>query len=286
MAVSDTAITNSSTRHVIEAMMLIAQSPHPLGLSEIADAMDLPQSTAHRALMTLEESGFAKREGHSAKLVAGEVVHHLIRSMIGLFPARALLAGQIRQVSREVDVTVSLNWRVGWHSLRLSSYEGSRESYQLRRVGEARPLHSGIGPKTILAALGPNDINAYLDWWRQAQIPGDIDTPDAAELAAIARAVAQDGKVFRDPSDYSALVWAGYPLRGGAGAVSGSLSIGMAPAQSKDAAFLAGLDRRVDGISAGLLAAGEEAASPFDRLPPELIQLDQLKVLRLVSEDV
>ncbi|MBY6163518.1 helix-turn-helix domain-containing protein [Mameliella alba] len=283
MAQSDSTKTNSSTRHVIEAMRLIAQSPHPLGLNEIAESMVLPQSTAHRALMTLEESGFAKRSGRTAKLIAGETIHHLIRSMVGLFPARAILADPMRALCESCDVTVSLNWRIGWHSMRLSAFEGTRESYQIRRIGEARPLHLGIGPRTILAALGPAGIEAYQAWWAQSGPRGDEPAPDMKDLAALARTVSQDGKLRLEPTDYSALNWLSYPLRSGTGAVLGSLSVGVVPDRLQDTALAAGIDEEAAAICATLVAAGDKAATPFDDIPPDEIQMEELKVIRLTA---
>ncbi len=284
MADGDATRTNSSTRHVIEAMKVIAQSAEPLGLSEIAEGMNLPQSTAHRALTTLEESGFAKRVGQGTRLAAGDVVHHLIRSMVGLFPARVLLAPSMRRLSRDLDVTVSLNWRVGWHSMRLSSFEGARESYQIRRVGEARPLHSGVGPRTILVAQETGVVAAYVDWWSDAAPSPDIDPPDRAALDALAQAVRRDGRIRQEPTDYSALVWLSYPLRDDAARVQGSLSVGMGPERGPDDAFANRIDSRVDDIRAALAKAGERAASPFDRVPPGEIRIDQLKVLKLTPD--
>lgn len=276
--------TNSSTRHVLEALIIIAQSPRPLGLIEIAERMRLPQSTAHRALMTLEESGFAKRPGRSARLIAGETVHHLIRSMVNLFPARGLLAEQMHDMSLSLDLTVSLNWRVGWHSLRLCSFEGTRESYQIRRVGEARPLHSGVGPTTILAALGPEVIESYLAWWPSSQNAGGaVSDPDRARLAEAARQIAQDGKLFQPPTSYSSLGWLSVPLHSAAGAPVGSLSVGQDIQRFDNPSVLAEIESRCAEISHALVSAGNEAASPFDSFGHNELDMRAMNAQRLDS---
>lgn len=287
---SQSTVTNSSTRHVIEALMLIAQSREPLGLHDIAEAMDLPQSTAHRALMTLEESGFAQRREQGAQLVAGPIVHHLIRSMVALFPARRLLSDAMRNLSGGLDATVSLNWRIGWHSLRLLSIEGSHESYQLRRVGEARPLHSGIGPLTILVALPERQVADYIaDWGKFGT--DRIAAPDAAKLRQAQETFAVQGHIERPPSPYSTLHWLGVPLFDHDRRAVGSIATGFAPAVLADAKrrpkVMEAWSDHIARMQRTLDQAGATIASPYDAMSPGEIQIERNRFMTppAVGED-
>lgn len=217
--------TNSSTRHVLEALRVIARSEQPLGLTELAEALDLPPSTAHRALMTLEESGFALRVGPSARFSVGINVHHLVRSMVALFPIRQIAQEPMRALSTAMAVTVSLNWRLSWHNMRLLSIEGPHEAFQLRRVGEIRPLHDGIGPATILAALPREEEEEYVAQATRRADLGAISL-DREVLAARRREMEERGYLTLPPAADLGLDWLSAPLRRSDGEAVASLSVG------------------------------------------------------------
>jgi DNA-binding IclR family transcriptional regulator len=274
--------TNSSTRHVLEAMQIIAQSVEPLGLAEVAERLDLPPSTAHRALMTLEESGFAQRIAHVARFTPGDRLHHLIRSMVALFPIRNVACGPFRDLSEELDVTVSLNWRIGWHSLRLYSIEGSHEAYQLRRIGEARPLHDGIGPVAILAALPEQEREAY------GRFRHDQAKP--FKLSGLAQQVADmtaQGYLTLGPADATSLHWISAPLRRPDGSVVASMSVGFGITAGGRRDMEADIETalaRMSDFQQLLDSSTEHTRSPYDALAPHEYRTHSSPSIRRAAE--
>ena len=262
---------NSSTRHVFGAMREIARSDAPLGLNQIAEVLELPPSTAHRALMTLEESGFAGRVRHSARFVPGASLHHLIRSMVAQFPIRAAAAGKLSGLSRELDVTTSLNWRLGWSSIRLASFEGHQESFQLRRVGELRPLHDGIGPSAILLALPEDERNRYLSMCASGQ--AKIASPvNEGRTETYSRQMAAQGYLELQPSDKLGFYWISVPVRRFDGSVCGSISVGYSMHQRTGADLTADVERSREVLSElqdQLKADASSTRTHFDDLAPE-----------------
>ena len=260
--------TNSSTRHVFEAMRTMARSDVPLGLNEIANELDLPASTAHRALMTLEESGYVRRVRQSARFEPGATLHHLIRSMVAQFPVRAATAGPLSKLSSELDVTTSLNWRLGWSSIRLASFEGIQESFQLRRIGELRPLHDGIGPAAILLALSQSEREQF----RQSGFasPGSAITSERIET--FARQLENQGFLELPPSDKLGLYWISMPVRRYDVHVGGSSSVGFSMHQRTGAGLATDIDR-VRTSMANLQSTLDEdptsTTSYFDGLSPD-----------------
>jgi len=275
-------VTNRSTRHLFAAVRAIAQSRKPVGLAELVAQLELPASTVHRALMTLEACGLVKRGSRGARFVAGDMVHHLIRALVAQFPVRKAAAGYLRDLSGSMNVTVSLNHRLGWRSLRLLSFEGTHEAYQLRRVGEARPLHDGIGPAAILAALPDDEVTAYLDRCRQGGDFGGAPV-DPDRVARQRGELSGAGYISQRPGDYSLLHWAAVPLTAFDGAAVASVSIGFD--------VRSGMERKLEtDIAAGVarIAALQEqldrdpvlTRTPFGTLAPDEFHLPHHRVVR------
>lgn len=274
------ATTNSSTRHVFETMRIISRSDTPLGLNEIAESLDLPASTAHRALMTLEECGFATRVRQSARFEPGATLHHLIRSMVAQFPIRAASAGALSEISRQFDVTTSLNWRLGWSSMRLASFETAHESFQLRRIGELRPLHDGIGPSAILLALPETERNRYLAWIRDTVSGAGFN---ADRFETFSRQMADQGYLELPPSDnlgsywILGFYWISMPVHRYDGEVSGSVSAGFSMNQRTGAGLTADIERVRDafaGLQRDLDTDPESTRTCFDDLEPDAFGAD------------
>lgn len=263
--------TNISTRHVFETMRVIARSQKPLGLHEIADSLDLPPSTAHRALMTLEESGFVSRMRQSARFVQGANLHHLIRSMVAQFPIRAAAADTMREISSDFDVATSLNWRLGWSSMRLASFDGIQESFQQRRIGELRPLHDGIGPSAILLALSSEEQSRYLEEYEAGRIHADV--PQSKERIETYRQQMADRKYLElPPADKLGLYWISIPIHRFDRTVGGSLSIGFSMNQRTGSELAVDIDRVREvatRLQRTLDAHPDTTRTQFDGLDPD-----------------
>ena len=62
---------HASAGHVFETLRLVTGAERPLGVAEVARALGLSMSTAHRALMTLQQAGYLRRSGDGPKFEAG-----------------------------------------------------------------------------------------------------------------------------------------------------------------------------------------------------------------------
>ena len=262
------AATNSSTRHVFQALRVMARSDLPLGLIEIASELGLPASTAHRALMTLEESGYVSRVRQSARFEPGAALHHLIRSMVAQFPVRAAAAAPLCALSNRYDVTTSLNWRLGWSSMRLASFEGNQESFQLRRIGELRPLHDGIGPAAILLSLPQSEREQY----NRSEFAARGAVTTSERINTFACQMADQGFLELPPTDKLGLYWISLPVRRFDGKSGGSISVGFSMNQRTGADLAADIGRIRTSIAQLQSSLDESPASTrcwFDHLSPD-----------------
>lgn len=243
-------------------------------MADLPGILDLPPSTAHRALMTLEETGFAQRADNSARFVAGMMVHHLVRSMVLEFPARLPFANQFRPIAKEFDVAITLNWRVGWFCVRLFSAEGRQEAFQIRRLGEQRLLHDGVGPSTILASLPEQERKRYFA--RVETLRRSTDAEFQTEvIESYVRQIQADGRTRIISPIETGLDWVSLPLKGHSGDIVASASIGTGRQVHDEDTSIEAVEAVCDELSGFqklLMERGADLASPFDLCDPDQIE--------------
>jgi DNA-binding IclR family transcriptional regulator len=140
-----------SIERAAAVLRLLGSTDRPLGLKEIAAALDLPRPTAHGIVRTLREVGFVEQDLATARYQLGGGVRDLDSG--GWDPhdlrARAMnwadsLAGSTGQAV-QVGVVSSGSLRLVHHVFRPDG------SSQRIRTGEEQPLHATALGKCLLA---------------------------------------------------------------------------------------------------------------------------------------
>jgi DNA-binding IclR family transcriptional regulator len=133
--------------------VLVELSRHPDGLTtaETATACGLHRSITHRLLVSLERTGFARRDADGRYRVGPTA-----RAVVGATPSlREVARPVLEELAREVDATASLVEVAGRHAVTTLVAEpptdGPRFSY---RLGNRDPLERGAGGLAALAS-GP-----------------------------------------------------------------------------------------------------------------------------------
>jgi IclR family acetate operon transcriptional repressor len=131
----------------------IAESENGVLLTDLAEQLQLPASTAHRLLHTLESQGFVRREQVQELWYIGTT---------GFKIGNAFLAGRdyVRQAKpfmqklvSEVGETSNLSVLLDGHGVIIAQQQCNEMMRMMVPVGSRSPLHaSGVG-KAILAAL-------------------------------------------------------------------------------------------------------------------------------------
>jgi DNA-binding IclR family transcriptional regulator len=171
--------------HVCEALA----ARQPIGVRELARALDAPRSSVQRSLETLEAAGWAVRSGTGMWCLSSRPV---------LVAARAGAAGALRELARPSLVRLQAATE---ESVRLWIREGlgvaivvSLDSAQPVRYvgpppGTVLPLHASAPGKAVLAGLPDDEIDAILAGPLEAWTPQTIvDTDELRrQLAHIRR---------------------------------------------------------------------------------------------------
>lgn len=130
-----------------------------LSLAEIGKRLDLPKSTTHNILSTLERSGFIEKVG-GEQYALGTAVISLSQSVRVNAELRDRAAPRIRELADATGETVYLTSFERDHVLYIYAIETTGRLMARTAVGERSPMHcTGVG-KAILASLPPEQVDA------------------------------------------------------------------------------------------------------------------------------
>jgi len=152
-------------RVLVKAMAvleLLAQSPEPLSLGEIATKLELNKSTCYRILDTLAAGGFAERPS-SGLYRLGIGAFRIGAAMNRHMDVRERTLPAMRRLFRVTGETVFLLVRRDNEAVCVERLDGRYATAHTLLIGGSLPLHTGAGPRLLLAAMSDGDRTAYLD---------------------------------------------------------------------------------------------------------------------------
>jgi DNA-binding IclR family transcriptional regulator len=139
-----------SVERAAALLTLVASASRPLGLADIAAAVDLPKSTVHGLLATLRSIGWVEQDRPPGS-------YRVARALAGI--ARALDAADLRSVATpwmdalagQTGLEVHLVWLEGVNAVVVQHVYRPDNTAQHLRVGEEMPLHATASGKVLLA---------------------------------------------------------------------------------------------------------------------------------------
>lgn len=143
---------NVSSLGVFGVLSALAKSGEAIGVLEIARRLDVPASTAHRALATLESCGFVAREEGSSRYQLGNEARRLTNSFFNMFPLRAVSMLYLRRLALLTGHTAALWVRIGSNMVKIAEIEGSQEVVNQRPIGQSLGLRNCIAGTALLRA--------------------------------------------------------------------------------------------------------------------------------------
>jgi len=159
--VTDDSLVQSVTR-ALDLLFAIAETDHPPSAKTLADGLDLPRSTVHRILNTLEASGVVSRVGSSRgyavtpKLVLAATVNTEGASLASI--AEPYLH-RLVAMSKE---TASVHVRTGDHRTCVAEVQGLRGIRWVRGRGWSAPVWSGAVGRVLMAGMTEAELDELL----------------------------------------------------------------------------------------------------------------------------
>jgi DNA-binding IclR family transcriptional regulator len=174
---------SSSARRALKILAAVGDSGRPMGVSEIARALDIAPGTAFRGLDALIRANLVARHPAAPRYVLGSSALALRQSLLSLFRIRDVCLPYLHQLASASGETSSLHVRIGWYAARIATAPGAGEVTSGASLEGAQPLSAGFCGLAILAHLDRREAARHLAWLsaRGLDRPAGIER----ELAAI-----------------------------------------------------------------------------------------------------
>ncbi|MDR6952094.1 IclR family acetate operon transcriptional repressor [Ancylobacter sp. 3268] len=131
-------------------------------LSELARRAELPTSTVHRLLATLDRRGLVGNDPATGQWMVGLGLFRIGSAYLRIRKLPEISRMLLRELSGAVGETVNLSMIDGPHLICVAQVESHAAVRAFFRIGGALPIHASGGGKAILAAMNPEARRAWL----------------------------------------------------------------------------------------------------------------------------
>lgn len=172
----------------------LAAGPRRLGVSELADRLDLTRPTVHGLLQTLQAHGFVEQDRDSEKYQLGPGLLYLGNSYLDLSELRSRSIVHSERLAQRCDAAVRVGVMHGPEVIVVHHVFSPGRPFQVLEVGAQLPLHATALGKALLAFADPATVDDLLAD-SPPKLTGRTLTPKAlrAELRAVVeRGVARE----------------------------------------------------------------------------------------------
>lgn len=147
----------------LQVLSLFNRDTGALSLTEIKDAARLSKTTAFRIISTLESVGYLERDLETKKYRPGLKVLQLGFTAISSLEFRQVARPYLRQLSQDVDETVSLSVLDGMDVVYVDRVRKQQIVGVVLGIGSRIPAHCGSMGKVMLAHLPEEELAQRLN---------------------------------------------------------------------------------------------------------------------------
>ena len=193
---AETAQVQSLTRG-LSVLQCLARAEGGLTLTDIAQRVQLPPSTTHRLLSTLEKMGYVYQAGDLAHWYVGMEAFAVGSSFLSNRDFVAQSHAYMRRLMEQAGETTNLAILDGTEAVFIDQVQCRETMRTIVKLGSRVPLHaSGVG-KAIFASLPNDQIDAMLKVRGLPRITENTITSPETMWASI-RVIRQRGWSFDD----------------------------------------------------------------------------------------
>lgn len=263
---------NISSEAAFKMLHVLAGADAPLGVADLHRLTGEPTSSVHRAIATLEETGYAARYQGAPRFMPGRMCNHLVRALVARYAIRRTAQPYLVRLVDLSGGSGTVNVRLGWYSLRVLSLDGLLEYVENRQIGQPRYLHEDLSPLTMLCFMRERDRKRYIEF--VARQTGR--SAASFGIPALVRAAMRDGYAMRADQARQDRAWIGFPLMNSEGQPASSIALS-APIDPATGAIEDNLLREirstVSALQQEIAADSAKAAAPFTALDPDTVML-------------
>ncbi|WP_418282891.1 IclR family transcriptional regulator [Halorubrum sp. DTA98] len=190
-------------------------------IDDVASAIGIGTSTAHRHLTTLHQRGYVVVDGNEYELSLQFLTHGGRRRED--LPANELINRKVRQLSEETAERAQFITEEHGDRVYMYTHAGPDAVKTDATIGKRGPLYVSAAGKAILANLPSERSERILDAADDPET--EIGTPEREALDEELRVVREQGYAFNDEESTSGLRAVGVPVRYTNGTVLGAISV-------------------------------------------------------------
>lgn len=213
----------SSALKVFEALELICQAQQPISLDELARSLEVSGPTAYRIVNTLIETNFVKPHGYRQGYSATMKIFGLGAQYAGSFEFRDAARRAFRPVGMRFAETITVAKVDGFEAVFIDKIRAGASLVFYCDIGRSLPLHVGAAPRCILAHLGDEEFESYLQTDLLARTTETLTDPD--ELRAARDRARADGFVLSVDEVDRGVSGIAVPVLDPAGQILGAVAI-------------------------------------------------------------
>jgi DNA-binding IclR family transcriptional regulator len=216
----------------LRALSWLAESSTPeVGVRQLAAAMNIAPSSAHRILLALSEAGFVRRDGKTQRYALGNEFLRLSHLAIAKAPLRQAGAEAMRRLVESCDESALLGIYddARQEMIYAASIDSKHSSQRAIQLNKWIPVRTGASGLAILAFLKEAEARSIVQ--RLALLaPGGAGRADPGRLATELATVRRQGYAFTRCQWITGAVGLAAPIFGSHGKVLGDVCLTI-PAQ-------------------------------------------------------
>ena len=175
----------------VELFEAFAQAKQPLTLSELARALNAPQSSVFNLLRALESRGYLYSVGGNKRVYPTRKLFDLADAIASYEPVIPRVEARLIALRDRTDETVIFGARQGERVIYLAVIEGQQTIRYISQAGALKPMHASAIGKALLMALPLPERTKLVRRLALAAATGRTITKPDALLADIAAADAR-----------------------------------------------------------------------------------------------
>lgn len=173
----DNNIINSVVR-AIHILRLYDEENKYIGITDMSKRMDLPKSTIHRLVKTLESEGWLVKDLKTDKYKLGFDILSVASVIRGQYDFKDIAVKEMRNLSKEVNETVILSVYTKYSGICIEKIDPQNKIKLISEPGQVIPLHSGATGKILLAYAPEEDIKKVLSGELEKYTENTITDPN------------------------------------------------------------------------------------------------------------
>jgi DNA-binding IclR family transcriptional regulator len=209
----------------LRALSWLAESSTPeVGVRQLAAAMNIAPSSAHRILLALSEAGFVRRDGRTQRYALGNEFLRLSHLAIAKAPLRQAGAEAMRRLVDSCDESALLGiYDDGRQEMiYAASVESKHSSQRAIELNKWIPVRTGASGLAILAFLKEAEARSIV---QRLPVPGGAGRADPGELETRLATVRRQGYAFTRCQWIAGAVGLAAPIFGSQGKVLGDVCL-------------------------------------------------------------